>query len=421
MSYEFEIPFQRRILAAAWEDQKWARANADVLRPEFFTDEILGTILAVFQDSGLPAGSIDLPVCLEELKAVVADGRQFAEYEKEARTVYKLRGTNTEHYKERAVEFGKRAALLQAVSEAHAAAEAGELDKVRPIIDRAQKVGSTGSSIYYDFFAGAGARARRYAGLDGSDGTLKIPTGLGPLDQACGGGLGAGQVGCFMGLPKHGKSTALRTVAAHAVLTGRSVLHVSLENRLDEVAQMYDARFYGRGQKVLAKVPNRFTRVMGELQAKLKSKLQIKWFPKKTLTPPMLETCIEGAGKVDVVILDYAALMRPTNPKDEKRLQLMDIYEQLGRISGECGVPIWTAHQANRPGVNAKVLYMDHMSECFEITGIVELAVSVNHDPARRAELSLYVMGSRIGESEFGVDCSVDWETSRITALSDEV
>jgi replicative DNA helicase len=223
-----------------------------------------------------------------------------------------------------------------------------------------------------------------------------------------------------MALPKHGKSTVLVNFGTHALLTGRNVLHVSLENYKEQVAERYDTRIFDRPIASIRKLPKTFVRKMEELRVSLKSKLEIAVFPTKSLTLAQLESAIASATKPDVVIVDYPALMRPPQRRDEKRHELTDIYEGIRRVAGEAGVPIWTAHQANRPGMEARTLGMQHIAECFEIAAIVDLAVSSNYDEAREGELKLFVMGSRLGRSGFEIACSVDWDVARVRAVLDE-
>lgn len=408
-TYEYDLPFQRRLLAAAWSDSKWWRAHREIINPDFFSDEILVGIARTLHglsqaDRPLP----DLPAVLEDVRGNMAPGRSFEEYDKQARIIWKLRGTNTEFYQQRAVDFARRAAMAQAVEDAHSYVATGELEKVQATIQRALKVGGAATGRY-DFFASAADRAKAYASPAGREFLGRVSTGFAPVDQETHGGLGPGEVGCFLGLAGHGKSTALVAGPGRAgILSGKSVLHVSLENSVEITAAKYDCTLLEKTERELAKLPKTLQKKMAELSGGLKSKLQIVYAPDNTLTLGGLESIIESAGKVDVVLLDYAAKMRAGKGRDEKRHELEELFVGLRGLAGTCGVPIWTAHQSNK-AKGQRLLTIENFQECFALAGVLDLGVSVNYDETRPAEMLLYVMKNRMGRGHFEIPCEVDF------------
>ena len=68
---------------------------------------------------------------------------------------------------------------------------------------------------------------------------------------------------------------------------------------------------------------------------------------------------------VDMIIVDYADLLRPVRAQKEKRNELESIYEELRGMATEYKCPIWTASQTNRSGLNAEVITMEAISEAF--------------------------------------------------------
>lgn len=408
-TYDFDVPFQRRLLAAAWADPKWWRANRDVVKAEYFTDELLIGIAGTLSDLSKKGPDLpDLPAVLEEVRGNMAPGREFSEYDRQARLVWKLRGTNTTFYQQKALDFARRAAMAKAVADAHQFVATGELDKIQTIVQRALKVG-TGNAGAYDYFGQAAARAAAYVSPPPRDRSRRVPTGFGPVDEVTRGGLGPGELGCFVGLAGHGKSTALVAGPGRAgLLAGKSVLHVSLENYVDITAAKYDCALLGKSEKELAKLPKTLQRTLRELTEKLSAKLQIVYAPDNSLTLGQLEAIIESAGKVDVVILDYAAKMRAGKGRDEKRHELEELFVGLRGLAGSCGVPLWTAHQSNKTK-GARLITIENFQECFAIAGIIDLGISTNYDETRPAEMLLYLMKNRIGRGLFEIPCEVDF------------
>ncbi|HAI39149.1 MAG TPA: hypothetical protein DCM40_14025 [Maribacter sp.] len=78
-----------------------------------------------------------------------------------------------------------------------------------------------------------------------------------------------------------------------------------------------------------------------------------------------LDKLLKREKKVDLIIIDYADILKPTTNYKEKRNQLESIYEELRGIAKEYECPIWTASQTNRTGLNQAVITMEAISEAF--------------------------------------------------------
>ena len=70
-------------------------------------------------------------------------------------------------------------------------------------------------------------------------------------------------------------------------------------------------------------------------------------------------------GNVDLVIVDYADVMRDVQSAKEVRHQLGNIYEDLRGLAGELEIPIWTASQANRSALDEDVIEAQKVSESY--------------------------------------------------------
>lgn len=420
MAYDFDQSFQRRLLAAAWENPQWVKSNGEVMRAGFFTDEVTAGVAACILEHIAERGdSPDLAGVIQESRSRCAPGRTQGEYEEEARRIHKLIGRNGDYYRDKALAFARRQAMVEAVGEAHQLIEAGELDKIQALIDRASKVGAGALGSYTDYARGWEDRLKRYRQGRSATGAGRVPSGYAPIDQAMQGGLGPGEVGVILGIAGHGKSTVLRCVGASNLLTGRNVLHVSLENSMEVTEAMYDARFFGRPLDKIRKLPATFRKQMTALTEKLAARLSVVERPSQTVTPSALDAVIAAAPfKPDLVLVDYAALMRPPSKREDYRHELADIFRGVRKVASDARVPIWTAHQSNRPGLGARRIGMEHTAESFEIMGIVDFGMSINYDESREAEVILSVIKNRLGRSGFDVVCEADWSISKVAVPS---
>ena len=101
----------------------------------------------------------------------------------------------------------------------------------------------------------------------------------------------------------------------------------------------------------------------------IEGRLIVKEYPTKSATTHTIKTHLEKLKmrniNVDMIIVDYADLLRPVRMQKEKRNELETIYEELRGMATEYECPIWTASQTNRSGLNAEVITMEAISEAF--------------------------------------------------------
>jgi len=101
----------------------------------------------------------------------------------------------------------------------------------------------------------------------------------------------------------------------------------------------------------------------------VEGKLIVKEYPTKSATTQTIKSHLEKLKmrniNVDMIIVDYADLLRPVRYQKEKRNELEGIYEELRGIASEYKCPVWTASQTNRSGLNAEVITMEAISEAF--------------------------------------------------------
>ena len=110
--------------------------------------------------------------------------------------------------------------------------------------------------------------------------------------------------------------------------------------------------------------------------------LVIKEYPTKTASTNTIRTHLEKLKKrnqkIDMIIVDYADLLRCTKNFREKRDELGSIYEELRGIAQENKCPLWTASQTNRTGLNAEVITMESISEAFNKCFVADFICSIS-------------------------------------------
>jgi len=160
------------------------------------------------------------------------------------------------------------------------------------------------------------------------------------------------KVHCFYanGILSH-NTWILTAIGAYAVLQGLNVAHYSLELSEHYVGMRYDTVFTQIPSNEL-KDPDKAQIVQDKISS-LKGHLQIKYFPPKGISTRSIQQHIEKltmtGNKPDLVIIDYAdLLLSHTNKSDSTYQEQGGVYIELRGLSGEIGVPVWTASQTNR-------------------------------------------------------------------------
>jgi len=187
------------------------------------------------------------------------------------------------------------------------------------------------------------------------------------------------EVHCYYsnGILSH-NSWGLINVGAHAVKHGLNVLHYTLELNEGYVGRRYDAVLTGIANQNLKYHLDEVANVV----SKLKGNLTIKYYPTKTASCSTIRAHIEKmimlGKKPDLVIVDYADLLRGAVSRKEMRHELESIYEDLRGIAGEYEVPMFTASQANRSALEQDVIEADKISESYSKVMIADFVLSLS-------------------------------------------
>jgi replicative DNA helicase len=417
--YAYDLEFQKHLLASFLADEKFLREHLEIFQPEYFGDDPLQALAGVIREFFEKHGEIpQKEAVLQEVKGSVMPGTKLVSYEELIAEVYERVGVNSSYYQDKAIEFAKVHILHNALRECFLSIEQGEVEEVEQTFSKAIKdCEKADLNGHYDYFKGVEARAEEYFDQrHHKEKSGRISTGFPALDDRLQGGLGAGETGVIIAPAKHGKTASLISLAVPALIREKKVLYVTLELSEKVIASRFDSNLTGCDLETMRKKPKRFQEQMEKIMEKLNGRLTIAWFPTKTLVLSRLHATISKV-KPDIVFVDHATNMKPGKNRDDRRFEISDIHEGLRSIAGECQIPLWTAHQANRVGFGVKVLEMQHIAEDISVAGIADIIISVNQtsEEKRRGVLQLHIAGNRLGGSGDSIACDVNWVISKIT------
>jgi len=412
-SQDFGAPFQDHILAVMCRVPGFCIRYRTALDHTFFVSDanriIARALLAhIDEERRLPTH----PTLIEDIRPLVGKD-DFAPVESALGELYGHDVQDAHAVMQKAVAFGKQQALVNAIVEA-----AGRLDKgnrdVRPLIDDALLVGEDLLEIGIDYRADIDDRAVWYT--DPQKVFTGVRTGIEHLDAVLAGGLGRGELGVILAPPKRGKSTTLINIGFGALsdVSGLNVAHYSLEMNDQKVTQRYDDRLMGLRVKYKRSDPIRYVQELKARATKLlPGRLFVKSYPTRSATISTVRSHLALLASrefyPDVIIVDYADIMKPERRLGEMRHEQAGIYEDLRAIAGEFDAAVWTGSQAKQAALQKEVITIEDFAEAFEKAAIVDAAFAFCQTDDERIDgrARLFAAGLRDVEDGRTIECDI--------------
>ena len=305
--------------------------------------------------------------------------------------------------KDNALDFCRKQVLKKAMMKSVKLIKTSSFDEIQKVIEVALRLG-TDNNFGHDYLKDFEERFL----VKNRD---PVSTGWQRIDDTCKGGHGKRELGVVIAPTGAGKSMVLVHLGASAVKQGKTVVHYTLELADTVVGSRYDSSITGiplsdllvNKQKILENVKD------------IDGHLIIKEYPTKSATTETIKNHIEKLKKrgihPDMIIVDYADLLKPIKFAGEKRHDLENIYEELRGIAQIYDCPLWTASQTNRSGLNAEVITMESISEafnkCFVADYIFSLSRTVQDKQSNQGRL--FIAKNRNGPDGLVFPIFADW------------
>jgi replicative DNA helicase len=365
--------FQETLAQVILEERPFADQMEEVLDTNFFELKYLRIFVEKVFDyrkryethpSKKALNSIFSTELLEENETVQKQVRNFLT------NTYIKEVQDNQYVKESALDFCKKQKLKSALLKSVKLIKDSSYDEVENLIVDALKLGSDGDyghDFKRDFEIRYQPRTRN-----------PVTTGWDVVNDSLKGGLGSGELGVVIAPTGAGKSHVLAHLGASALLEGKNVVHYTLEMSEERTGQRYDSRISGVH---LGELFNRKEDVY-EACLDVPGELIIKEYPTKSASVNTLRNHLEKLKsrdkKIDMILVDYADLLAPTEKFRERRNELESIYEHLRGLAQKYECPLWTASQTNRSGLNEEVITMESISEAFNKCFVADFIFSLS-------------------------------------------
>lgn len=318
-----------------------------------------------------------------------------------------------EYIKDTSLDFCRKQKLKSALMETINLMQSSSFDEISKVINDALSLG-LGNEAGYEYLTDF---EERY--------TLKarnpMSTGWDHIDNLMAGGLGRSELGVVVAPTGAGKSMVLTCLGAQAVKAGKTVVHYTMELSDKVIGRRYDS--------CITKVPlgdlNELKEQVYEEISDLEGSLIIKEYPTKSASTQTIRSHLEKLKKrginIDMIILDYADLLKPVNITREKRHDLENIYEELRGMAQIFECPLWTASQTNRSGLNAEVVTMEAISEAFNKCFVADFICSISRTAQDKVNNTgrMFVAKNRNGPDGMVFPVMADWSNVNMQVLSE--
>tara|TARA_R100000458_G_C8276795_1_gene252226 strand:- start:875 stop:2224 length:1350 start_codon:yes stop_codon:yes gene_type:complete len=368
---KFGYSFQMKLMAALFTDKAFLQQILDILDPKYFESETnIWIVRCIIDYFNKYKQQPTLEVMKVELDKVENDVLKTTIVENLKEVTKHLHSSDQDFIKDEAIEFCKNQVIKNAIMSSVDLLQTGQYDQIKTNIDNAMKAGSE-RDIGHEYNVAVDDRF--------SETTRKtVATNWDSINSVMDGGLGPGELGVFVAPAGIGKSWGLVNVAAHAVKNGLNVIHYTLELSAPYVGLRFDSVFTGIAAQNLKYHIDEIKENVNNLEGNL----VVKYYPTKTASVNTLkahiEKCILQDKKPDVIIVDYADLLRGAGRTQDLRHELGNIYEDLRGMAGEYEIPVWTASQANRSALEEDVIGADKIAESYAKIMTADFVISLS-------------------------------------------
>lgn len=413
--------FQEKIFQGLLSDKQWSSQMVEVMRPNFFDVDYLRFLTEKYfsyysKYRCFPTLSLLVQVIKEELSDDTDDilREQIIEY------LLRIRANpnpgDIAYVKDKTLDFCKRQAFKGALEKSVDLIQGENFEEVIDLMKNAVSVGMHNSSGH-DFFEDIEARFLKIN-------RNSVPTGFPRLDKKdiFKGGLGRGEMGVVTANTGVGKSHWLVALGANAMRAGKNVLHYTFELTETSVGLRYDSNLCGIPSN---DVQDNKELVKGVYENKELGRLIIKEYPTGSASVVTLRNHIEKLAlkgfKPNVIIIDYADIMKSTRSYDSLRHELKLIYEELRNMAMEMDLPVWTASQANRDSAQSDIVGLENMSEAYGKAMVADVVISLSRKAAEKSTGvgRLFIAKNRAGKDGIVFPISIDTSMSMFSILDE--
>lgn len=293
--------------------------------------------------------------------------------------------TSTEWLIEQTEEFCKNKAVYNAILESIQIFDGksnASKHSIPEILTKALGVGFD-THVGHDFIDDAYSRWEFYTKKE-----VKIPFDLDYFNRITNGGVSKKTLNVFLAATGVGKSLFMCHMAAANLMAGYNVLYITLEMSEERIAERIDANLLDVSMTDLREITQEsYQSKIEQLNGRLKNgRLVIKEYPTATASSAsfrhlMNELRLKKNFVPDILYIDYLNICSSARLKASQSASsytyIKAIAEELRGLAGEFDIPIISATQANRSGLNNSDIDLSNTSESIGLPQTCDLMLAL--------------------------------------------
>lgn len=425
---------QEKILALVWTDATYYNLYRDCVKPKYFQKAIhidLCRIIQNYQEKYSKSPTKE--VLVEEVRVMCEKSKTKQKLENDyldcIDRLSDMDFSDYDYVKDRITSFGKKQAMVEAIMKSaeiiEGAKSESELMEIDKIIQKAQMVGEDVNDMGIDYWEGY--ESRIYGYNDAEDVIERFPTGMGMLDGILKGGVGRTEMFVVLAPPGKGKTTTMINIGAENLKVGSVVVHFSLENNEQQVIRNYDQRILNRSIDYIKENSEKCISALGRTKKYSSGgRLFVKKYPTKGATVDTLKMYVRRLQlvydvEVDMVIVDYGAILKSKQSYSDKRNVIEGNYEDLRAMADELNVAVVTGAQGNRSSLSKKVVTIEDLAEAFAIANTADEVFALCQTIREKQEGKIrgFLTKSRDGADQILLSGEINYETKRMDFTQD--
>ncbi len=413
---KFGVTYQEKTAQAILVDLLFAEQMHDVLDPKFFELQYLQTLSEKFFDYKKQFKmypSVDLMKILisqdDRVKPLVRDQiNRFLD-----KIIENPLNGDAAYIQSSSLDFCRKQVLKEAVVKVIEKLEDSDYDSMQGVIRDALAKGVS-HDMGHDYL-------ENFATRRVSSNRQPISTGWKVLDRCLNGGWERKTLTTFIAPTGAGKSMFLVNCGAAGIEQGLNVLYVTCEMADFKIGIRFDSYFSG---VEINSVAEKQEEVESSVRSKATGRLFIKEFPTKTATVQTIRNYIQRLITTkgftpDMVIIDYADLLRGSRGYGDKRFELEGVYEELRAIAQEFNIVMITADQTNRSGLDMEIVTIGQIGESYAKATVCDLIMTISRKPEDKQFNTgrLFVAKSRLGQDGIVYPFTLNTATVKVGIL----
>lgn len=412
---KFGTSFQTKAISCLLNSREFLEQTYDIVVPHYFDSDsnkwIVDKILWYF---GQYKTAPTMDVFKQEVDKLNPTDVLRVSVIEQLKSVYKnTQATDLAYVQTEFLTFCKNQAIKNAVLRSAVMLEKGKYDEIKSLVDRAMRSGQE-RNIGHNWAEEFDTRISKIA-----RDTVETPWSC--INELIDGGLGPGELGCIIAPSGIGKSWLLCALGVAALKKGKRVVHYTFELSENYVGLRYDTIITGIEP---AEIKNNRDKVMKAID-NIDGELIIKYFPTRSASVNHLYAHINRMTQLgyppDLVIIDYADLMRSTEKSNARHEELGFIYEEIRGMLGELKVPGWTASQSQRSALQDDVVEADKIAGAYSKIFVCDVIMSASRKLADKVSNTarIHMIKNRFGADGMTFPATMDLTHGQIEIFNE--